>query len=200
MKKLLLLLFIAFVTTVYAQNQINYEWGNLDFLKDQTEVNVEMKWNNPLFQAENMTETQYLEKRKAETLAKKGEEAWGKWIAEWENFKKSQYIDYFFKGINGKSKKIAFKSDVKTKYTLIIDTKWIYAGWHGGLIGQEGKLTSDLIFVETDHPEKVVMKLAGDKILGKPQNKDFVWEYGRIAGAYEATGKELGKIVKKLTK
>lgn len=44
------------------------------------------------------------------------------------------------------------------------------------------------------------MKLQGDKVLGKPQNKDFVMEYGRIAGAYEATGKELGKAIKRALK
>ncbi len=184
----------------FAQDQINVESGNFDFLKDQTEVNVQVKFENVAFQVENYTETQYLEKRKTETIAKKGEEAWGKWIGEWEKFKNTEYLDYFLKGINKKSKKIAFKKDAHAKYTLIVDAKWIYAGWHGGLIGQEAKLTSDLAFVETDNPSNVVMKLKGDKVLGKPQNKDFVMEYGRIAGAYEQTGKYLGKKIKEVIK
>lgn len=191
---------LAFSTVVFAQNQMNVVQGNFDFLREQADVNVEIKFENAVFQVENFTEEKYLEKRKTETLAKKSELAWQKWIADWERFKSTEYNAYFLKGINSKSKKINFKNDGNSKYTLIIDSKWIYAGWHGGLIGQEAKLTSDLIFVETENPSKVVMRLKGDQILGKPQNKDFVMEYGRIAGAYEATGKELGKMIKKATK
>lgn len=200
MKKLFLVLILAFSTVVFAQNQMNVVQGNFDFLREQADVNVEIKFENAVFQVENFTEEKYLEKRKTETLAKKSELAWQKWIADWERFKSTEYNAYFLKGINSKSKKINFKNDGNSKYTLIIDSKWIYAGWHGGLIGQEAKLTSDLIFVETENPSKVVMRLKGDQILGKPQNKDFVMEYGRIAGAYEATGKELGKMIKKATK
>lgn len=200
MRKLLLLVFMVMGVVTFAQDQINVESGNFDFLKDQTEVNVQVKFENVAFQVENYTEAQYLEKRKAETIAKKSEEAWGKWIGEWDKFKSTEYLDYFLKGINRKSKKIAFKKDTHAKYTLIVDAKWIYAGWHGGLIGQEAKLTSELTFVETDNPSNVVMKLKGDKVLGKPQNKDFVMEYGRIAGAYEQTGKYLGKKIKEVIK
>ncbi|MEI3788967.1 MULTISPECIES: hypothetical protein [Chryseobacterium] len=201
MKKLLFLLLIAITTTVFAQNQINFESGNFDFLKDQTEVNVQLKFDNAVYQEKNFTEAQYLENREKDIVAKKNEAVWKNWIFQWGKFKASEYLDYFFKGINSKSKKITFKNDVKAKYTLIIDAKWIYAGWYGGMIGsQEAKLTSDLTFVETDNPSKVVMKLHADKIQGKKMNKDFSWEYGRIAAAYEVTGKKLGAEIKKAIK
>lgn len=204
MKKLFLLLFMAIATTTFAQteNQLIFQQGNLDFLRDQTEVNVQLKFDNTLYQVENFTEAQYLEKRKEDILKnrKKTEQDWHKWSDAWEKFKTTDYLDYFLKGINSKSKKVLFRKDVNAKYTVIIDAKWIYVGWHGGMIGQEAKLTSDITFVETDNPSKVIMKIQGDKILGKPQNKDFVMEYGRVAGAYEATGKELGKAIKKAFK
>ncbi|NML69526.1 hypothetical protein HHL23_06930 [Chryseobacterium sp. RP-3-3] len=201
MKKLFLLLFMAIATTSFAQNQINFESGNFDFLKDQTEVNVQLKFDNAVYQEKNFTEAQYLENREKDIIAKKNEAVWKNWIFQWEKFKTEEYIGYFFKGINSKSKKITFKNDVKAKYTLIIDAKWIYAGWYGGMIGsQEAKLTSDLTFVETDNPSKVVMRLQADKIQGKKMNKDFSWEYGRIAAAYEITGKKLGTEIKKAVK
>jgi len=74
MKKLLLILFVGITTTVFAQNQLNFEFGTFDFLKDQTEVNVQLKFENVLFQADNFTEAQYLERRKTEILAKKNQE------------------------------------------------------------------------------------------------------------------------------
>lgn len=192
MKKLFLLLFMAIATTSFAQNEMNFTSGSFEFIKDQTEINVQLKFDNTLYQAENMTEAQYLEKRKEEILKKpkKTDADWQKWYGEWERFKNSEYVKYFLKGANSKSD-IVFKTDSNAKYTLIIDAKWIYAGWHGGLIGQEAKLTSNMKVVETDNPAKVVMEVKGNEILGKPQNKDFVMEYGRIAGAFEATGKRL---------
>ncbi|MBO9693318.1 hypothetical protein [Chryseobacterium sp.] len=201
MKKLLLLLFVAITTSTFAQNKINFEQGNFDFLKDQSEVNVQLVFDNAVYQEKNFTEAQYLENRKADITAKKSEAVWNNWIYQWDKFKTSEYLDYFLKGINGKSKKVVFKGDAKTKYTLIIDAKWIYAGWYGGMIGsQEGKLTADLLFVETDNPSKVVMRLKADKIGGKQMNKEFAWEYGRIAAAYEVTGKKLGKEIKAVIK
>ena len=200
MKKLLLLVVLMLSAFTFAQNQLNFESGTFDFLKDQTEVNVQLKFDNVLFQAENYTEAQYLEKRKAETLSKKNDVAWQKWLDSWQTFKDTEYLNYFLKGVNGWSKQVVFKKDIKSKYTLIINTKWVYAGWHAGLVAQEGKLTSDLIFVETDNPSKVVMKIHGAEILGKKTNKDFTMEYGRIAAAYEVTGKLVGKALKKLVR
>ncbi|BEV04865.1 hypothetical protein [Chryseobacterium gambrini] len=201
MKKLFLMLFMAIATTVFAQNQINFESGNFDFLKDQTEVNVQLKFDNATYQEKNFTEAQYIENRKADITAKKSEKVWENWIYQWNRFKSTEFLDYFFKGINAKSKKVTFRNDVKAKYTLIIDAKWIYAGWYGGMIGsQEAKLTADLSFVETENPSNVIMRLQADKIGGKQMNRDFNWEYGRISAAYEVTGKKLGQEIKKALK
>ncbi len=201
MRKLLLLLFVAIGVVAFGQNQINIRSGNFDFLKDQSEVNVQLIFDNAVYQEKNLTEAQYLENRKADITAKKSEDVWKNWLSQWNKFKTSEYLEYFLKGINGKSKKVVFKGDAKTKYTLIIDAKWIYAGWYGGMIGsQEAKLTADMMFVETDNPSKVVMKLQADKIGGKQMNKEFAWEYGRIAAAYEVTGKKLGKEIKEVIK
>lgn len=200
MKKLFLLLCMAMTTIAFGQNDLKFISGNFDFIKDQTEINVQLKFDNTLYQVENMTEAQYLEKRKKDVLAnpKKTEADWEKWYGEWERFKNSEYLKYFLKGANSKSK-IVFGNDSKAKYTLIIDAKWIYAGWHAGIVAEEAKLTSNMKFVETDDPTKVVMEVEGEKMLGRRENKDFVMEYGRIAAAYEVTGRRLmGKEFKKV--
>jgi hypothetical protein len=201
MKKIFLMLFFAIGTTVFSQNKINVTQGSFDFLKDQTEVNVQLKLDNATYQEKNLTEAQYIESRKIDITARKGVKVWENWTYQWEKFKTSEYLEYFYEGINSKSKKVKFKNDVKAKYTLIIDAKWIYAGWYGGMIGsQEAKLTADLLFVETDNPANVIMKLEADKIQGKKMNDQFSWEYGRIAAAYLITGKKLGAEIKNAVK
>ncbi|WP_449400297.1 hypothetical protein [Chryseobacterium wanjuense] len=75
MKKLFLMLFMAMATMAFAQNQINFESGNFDFLKDQTEVNVQLKFDNATYQEKNFTEAQYIENRKADITAKKARQS-----------------------------------------------------------------------------------------------------------------------------
>ena len=58
MKKLFLVLFLAITAFAFSQNKLLIQEGNFDFLKDQTEVNVQLKFNDVLFQAENYSEPQ----------------------------------------------------------------------------------------------------------------------------------------------
>lgn len=198
MKKIFLLLFVALTTMVFAQNKLTVESGNLDILKDQTEVNVQRIYGEPLFQAENLTETDYLNKRHQETVAKKGEAAWKTWIDFWEQHVETIWTEKFVEGLN-KSKKIKFSQNVETKYTLIIQPKWMYAGWQG-FVTQPGKLSADITIVETANPSNIVATIKADKIEGVGSKVDYRMEYGRISAAYEKTGKEFGKELKKALK
>ena len=67
MNKLLLLVFLVFTTMTFAQ-KLKVVSGNFDFLKDQTEVNVELTFDSLLLMKENITEAEYLNKRKNDLL------------------------------------------------------------------------------------------------------------------------------------
>lgn len=202
MKKLFLLLFMAIATTTFAQSKINIVSGNFLALKDQTEVNVELKFENVLFMKENITESQYLENRKKQVLEnpKRGEEAWKKWIAEWEQYKKENYADYLIKGLNKYHKNISFKKDNSAKYTLLLETKWIFPGWHAGLTAMSAEISGKIKLVETGSPSVVLAEVELNKFDKFVNNKEFVMEYGRIAAGYESAGRYIGKEVKKALK
>ncbi|KQS93470.1 hypothetical protein [Chryseobacterium sp. Leaf394] len=198
MKKIFFFLCVTVSTAILAQDKLTIESGNLSFLKGQTEVNVERNYGSPLFQAENFTETEYLDRRHKETVAKKGEAAWKTWIDTWEQHVETIWTEKFIEGLN-KSKKIKFAQNVETKYTLIIHPKWMYAGWQG-FVTQPGKLSAEITIVETANPSNVLATLKGDKIEGTGSKVDYGMEYGRISAAYEKTGKEFGKELKKALK
>lgn len=198
MKKIFLFLFAVITTTIFAQNKLTIESGNLDILKGQTEVNVQRIYGEPLFQADNFTETEYIERRHKETVSKKGEAAWKTWIDTWEQHVETIWTEKFIEGLN-KSKKIKFSQNVETKYTLIIQPKWMYAGWKG-FVTQPGKLSADITIVETANPSNVLATIKADKIEGIGSKVDYGMEYGRISAAYEKTGKELGKELKRALK
>ena len=199
MKKLLLLLFMAVATTTFAQEKFNVVSGNFLALKDRTEVNVELKFENVLFMKENITEAQYLENRKKQVLEnpKRGEEAWKKWIEEWEKYKNENYADYLVKGLNKSYKNISFKKNSSAKYTLLLETKWIFPGWHAGLTAMTAEITGKIKLVETGNPSVVLAEVELNKFDKFVNNKEFVMEYGRIAAGYESAGRYVGREIKK---
>lgn len=203
MKKLFLLVFLVMMTTAaFGQESMNLVSGGFEVLKDQTEVNVELKFENVLFMKENITETQYLENRKKQVLdnPKRGEKAWNMWISEWERYKNEEYINYFTKGLNKTYKDILFKKDSSAKYTLLLETKWIFPGWHAGLTMMTAEINSTIKLVETNNHSVVLAEVELNKFDRFVNNDEIVMEYGRIAGAYESAGRYLGKKIKKSLK
>lgn len=196
MKNYLLTIFMMIGFLSFGQ-KLEIESGNTDFLKDQKEVNVELKFDDVKFFDENKSETEYLEKREKDVLEnpKRGAEYWKTWIAAWNENKNVTYLDKFIKGTT-KSKKIKFAKNTSAKYTLIINTTWIYPGYHAGIVMEPAKLSTVLTFVETANPSTVLLTMKTDKVRGLSGKNDFVMEYGRIASAYESTGKLLGKELK----
>lgn len=206
MKKLFLMLFVGFATIAYSQ-KMKLISGDFSALKDQTEVNVKLVFDkNVTFQAENFTEAQYLDYKKNDILnnPKRTKEDWTKWSSEWNDFKETKFMEKFLKGINHKSKDIVFKKDIQSKYTLIVHTVWVYAGWSGGFVMQPAKLTSELKLVETANPSNVLFNVDSPGIEGvgisENPNSEYIMEYGRISVAYEKTGRLLWKQIAKQIK
>ena len=203
MKKLFLLVFMVIMTTAaFGQEKMNLVSGGFEVLKDQTEVNVELTFEDVLFMKENITETQYLENRKKQVLdnPKRGEKAWNMWTTEWERYKKEEYINYFTKGLNKTYKEILFKKDSSAKYTLLLETKWIFPGWHAGLTMMTAEISGTIKLVETNNHSVVLAEVELNKFDRFVNNDEMVMEYGRIAGAYESAGRYLGKKIKKSLK
>lgn len=201
MRKLLLLVFMVTMTMAFSQEKMKIVAGNLNVLKDQTEVNVEVEFENVLFMKENITEAQYLENRKKQVLdnPKRGQTAWNEWIVEWGKYK-NEYSDYFAKGLNKTYKNISFKKDPSAKYTLLVETNWIFPGWHAGLTAMTAEITGKIKLIETNNPSTVLAEVELKKFDKFVQNEEFVMEYGRIAAAYESVGRYLGKEIKKSLK
>lgn len=192
---------MLFVSIAMIANGQNFKLasGSLAALKDQTEVNVELNFDNVLMMKENITEAQYLENRKNDLLAnpKRGEAGWKKWSGEWEKYKKEEYIQYFLKGLNKSYKKIKFDTGNSAKYTIILDTKWVFPGWHAGLVGMTAEISGTIKLVETNNPSNVLAVIELEKFDKFVKNKEIVMEYGRIAAAYESAGKYVVKEMKK---
>ncbi|WP_347219068.1 hypothetical protein [Chryseobacterium sp.] len=199
MRKLLLLVFMVMMTTVFGQEKMKLVSGDFEVLRDQTDVNVEVKFEDVLFMKENITEAQYLENRKKQVMdnPKRGEAAWNEWIGEWDKYKKENYVDRLLKGLNASGKKELFKKDSSAKYTLILNTKWVFPGWHAGLIAMPTAMSGNIQLVETNNPSVVLATVELNKYDRFSGMDVTVMEYGRLAAAYESIGKVLSRQIKR---
>lgn len=195
--KLLFTVLVGFVATASAQ-KMKVESGDFSFLKGQTELKVVMDYSKATFYKEEMSQEEYIAKRKKEISDDKGKEEADKWAADWEHSKKNTFVEKFLASMN-KNMDINASEDVDSKYTLIVETVWIYPGWFAAVMKQPSKVTTRLKFVETANPSNVLLVInsrnaPGDNFVGVANNND------RIAEGYAKTGKSVAKMIGKKVK
>jgi len=199
MKKLALTFFV-FLTGIISAQKMKVISGNFDFLKGQTELNLKMDYSHMLFYKENMDEAAYIVKQ-AKDIQKAGKspEEFEKWKKDWEYSKNTQFVDKFLASMN---KNMDIKTSVNNssaKYTLTVETVWIYPGWFAGIMNQPSKLSTILKFVETANPYNVLLEInsenaPGDNFVGLPNNND------RISEGYAKTAKTLAHMIERKIK
>lgn len=200
MKRILLFVTLLIGLAAYAQS-IKVVSGNYDVFKDIPKVDVVLNLDNAKFQVENYSEKEYTEKIMGTIKAnpKKSAADVDAWSSNWKAHREQGFADAFIKGANSKSgEKVQFGKNTGAPYQLLVDTQWIYAGWYGGMMMQPAKLSLNMKLVPTGDPTKILLEMNTHMLEGIASNKDLVWEYGRIAGAYEGVGKLLSKEIKKL--
>lgn len=198
MKKTLFLLLIALSTSLMAQ-RIKVISGDYNFLKDQKFVKVVFKYDNMMFEKNNLTEEEFLAKRMSEIEKSNGKEEAEKWKADWEYSKEKSFPDKFMISWNKNATIQASNKFTQTKYTLIVEPTWIHVGLFFPLASDKALVSSKMTFVETDNPGNILMvvegiKATGDNGFGVPNNND------RIAECFAKTSKMLALKVDYYTK
>ncbi|MDX6181058.1 hypothetical protein SGQ44_02750 [Flavobacterium sp. Fl-77] len=197
MKKLVVaLLFISGVS--FAQN-VEVVKGNFDFLKDQKEINVEFDYSNFTLLKEKKTEAQYVEERTAD-LNEKSKGNGNIWSKKWAGSRESIWNPKFLELVNivlvKEKKDVSFQEGLKTPYTLIVQTVWIYPGWDVAMMKQPAKVTTNLKFVETANKSNVLLEISSENAPGDQWGSNFSNE-SRIGEGYAKTGKSLAKLLLK---
>jgi len=199
MKKLLLLGMVAASTFVMAQ-KIKIEKGDLSFLKGQDVVNVIFDYSGMKMMKENMTEPQYVEKHSAELNAKVdgNGDSWKKqWAVSKENIWNPKFLSIANTVLTKDKNLLRFKEDVIVPYTLLVKVKWVYPGWDASVMKQPAKVSTDLIFIDSQ-TKNVVCEISSQEAPGDQWGNNFSNEY-RIGEGFAKTGKSLAqKIIKEV--
>jgi len=196
--KLMLILLMGIPTISIAQS-LTVISGNFDFLKDQKELNIEFDYSPLTFYNEKISEDEYVKRRIKEISDSKGKTEGEIWKSDWEQSKTNDFQNKFISLMNRNLKIIETNKNPNAKYTLIVQSVWIYPGWFAGVMAQAAKVSTRLKFVETENPSYVLLEIDSEKAPGSAyggvaNNND------RMAEGYAKTGKSLAKLITKKIK
>jgi len=197
---LLLLISVWMIPSSAHAQKMKVISGKFDFLKDQKELNVQFDYEGLQLYNENKSEAQYVSERIQEISTNKGQDEAEVWKKDWEYSKSTSFVDKFIASMNKNLNNIQCVKNNNAKYTIIVQTYWIYPGWFAGVMAQAAKVSTKLIFVETANPSNVLLTIDSEKapgnisFVGVPNNND------RIAEGYAKTGKSLANMINKKVK
>ncbi len=192
-------LLVLFVCTATFAQKMKIVDGDFDFLQGQKEINVEFVYDNMTLLKKNLPEAQYIEEHATEMEEKspgKGE-TWKKsWAAARELIWQPKFLElmnrYFYEDHG-----MAFKEGLSdAKYTLIVETVWLYPGWDAGVMKQPAKVTTNLKFVETANPDTILVEVTSQNAPGDQWGSSFSNE-DRLGEGYAKTGKSFAKLIEK---
>ncbi len=202
-KSILLLLVVSASLFSYGQ-RIKIDKKELHFLKGQTKIGLKFVFPEDFrMDGKHLTEEDFL-KIKKEAWSKRISPDGGKrWLEAYELSKKEGWMHTF---INAFNQTAAYYTDSKltkdlseTNYTIIVETNWMYMGYHGGVIYQRAKLKTSIHFVETGKFEEILYTTKTPVIRGFLGEGVFN-DLSRVDQAYDQTSYLLALGLKKVLK
>ncbi|MGF1558388.1 MAG: hypothetical protein ACFCUL_04795 [Flavobacteriaceae bacterium] len=197
MKKSISLL-IYFVCAVTFAQRMKIENGGFEFIKGEKNVNVEFVYDHMTLLKKNLSNEQYVTEHSAE-LEEKGKNA-KIWQKKWIDAREYIWQPKFIELVNRDLKEdhgVNFEEGLSdSKYTLIVETVWLYPGWDAGVMKQPAKVTTKLIFVETSNRGNVLAEVTSADAPGDQWGNSFSNE-DRLGEGYAKTGKSLSKLILK---
>lgn len=199
MKKVTILVFAFLITSSLVAQKMKVEQGGFDFLKGQKEVNVEFSYDNMTLLKKNISNDDYVKEHSAE-LEEKSPGKGKTWEKSWVAARELIYAPKFLELMNRylyEDHGTKFGEELtEAKYTLIVETVWVFPGWDAGVMKQPAKVTTQLKFVETANRDNVVLEVSSKNAPGDQWGSSFKNE-DRIGEGYAKTGKSFAKMLEK---
>lgn len=200
MKKKLTIILVLFCTSFVFSQKMKVRSGDFDFIKDQKQFNVEFDHSKMTLMKDKKTEAQYVDDRSKE-LSEKNKSTGAIWKKKWDTSKELIWNPKFLELINvvysKEGKDVSFQEGLAdAKYTLIVETVWIYPGWDAAVMKQPAKVSTKLSFVETANKSNVLLEITSDKAPGDQWGNNFSNE-SRIGEGFAKTAKSLAKMLLK---
>lgn len=182
---------LAFTGVTAKAQKMVAESGNLSFLAGQSEIKFEFDFKDMDCGKEG-SEADYTAKQVAEKNKKKPGEG-DAWLEKWNNDKMATYVPMFEATFNHALQKFNMKGSQQatdTKYTCIVKTTSLYAGYNVGVSSFPAICNYEFVFYETGKPDNVVAKYSMKKVAGTDSAYDVP---GRVKVCYMRAATVLAK-------
>jgi len=191
---------VLFVSSIMTAQDMEVVKGDFGFLKDQKEINVEFDYSKMTLLKEKFSEDQYVANRTKE-LNEKVKTTGNVWKKKWNSSKELIWNPKFLELVDvvlaKENKEVSFQEGLTAaKYTLILESVWIYPGWDAGIMKQPAKVTTQLKFVETSNRSNVLLEISSENAPGDQWGSNFSNE-SRIGEGFAKTAKSLAKMLLK---
>lgn len=191
---------VLFASCLMSAQKMNVTAGDFGFIKDQKQFNVEFDYSKMTLMKDKKTEEEYVKERSTE-LSEKNKNAGALWEKKWESSKELIWNQKFLELINvvysKDNKDVSFLEGLNdAKYTLIVETVWIYPGWDAAVMKQPAKVSTKLLFVETANKSNILLEIESENAPGDQWGNNFSNE-SRIGEGFAKTAKSLAKMLLK---
>ncbi|AFL79899.1 hypothetical protein Aeqsu_0386 [Aequorivita sublithincola DSM 14238] len=170
-KFLLYTLFICLTASSLFAQHIKLDKKEMAFLATQEKVNVVFTYEGLRFNADTLTEPQFVNYIKEKIENKLDAKEALDWEKRYFNAKDSIYPKIFATALNNRIKNydhpIEFVvDDDSVFYTMKVQTDWMYFGYDVGIAKQPAKANLKITFFETSNPENIIAKIDVDRAEG----------------------------------
>lgn len=203
---LLLLLFCGLCFQNTSAQHIDIDKKALSFLKETDTINTLFSYENILFDPD-LTEEVYLEKmvnkitRISDSIEAKN------WVSSYikhKNIWPNLFTNVLNQELSTYKNPVKFVKDSNNvKYSVKINTAWMYFGYDGGFVDRPAKVSLKLEFFESSNPEKILFTTEISRAMGKYNKEDGIDEgrgpsRNRMKKAYVKAAYKFAKALKRV--
>ncbi len=163
--------FIFFSTQFFFGQHIKIDKKELSILASLQKVNVIFTYEKVLFNADNFNETDFLSYIKEKIENKLNFEEALEWETRHLLAKDSIYPKIFVAALNNRIKDyddpLEFVlNDTSLRYTMKVQTSWMYFGYDAGIVKQPAKANLNISFFETSEPANIISEVEVNRAEG----------------------------------
>ncbi len=205
-KFLLTTLFICLTAPFLFAQHIDIDKKALSFLASQERVNVVFTFDSLTFDGKNVPEAEFLQKRYVEISDWKDKEAAKEWLVLYNEHKNNQWQESFISTLNERTAEYKNapefnRNDSTAKYTMQVNSDWMYFGYDV-IVGKEpSKVSMTLSFYETEKPTSILFVTNISRAMGT-NNESYNlrdWpSFRRMSKAYTKAGYKLAQALKRV--
>jgi len=170
-KTLLTSLLLCISSQFLVAQHIDIDKKALSFLASQEKVNVVFTFDSLTFDGKNIPEAKFLQMRYVEVSEWKDKEAAKEWLELYDEHKNQKWQELFLATLNEKTAEyknapVFNKNDSSAKYTMKVNSDWMYFGYNV-IIGKEpSKVSMTFDFYETKNPSIVLFSTEISRAMG----------------------------------